>query len=198
MGSEMCIRDSDWAGMFSSDPFSICVKRHMNNKFKTNLVALLAIVSGSAFGSGTCLGMQDSENEKMAVGTGIVRPVESSHTGAFGAVASAPNESSYFRRELPPIISPSQATASVPPIVSPSQANAASLPPIVSPEKAIKRELETVAKLPKPKLSPKQLGMLTPLADEAPEVDSESVSYTHLRAHETLRYLVCRLLLEKK
>ena len=25
----------------------------------------------------------------------------------------------------------------------------------------------------------------------------ESVSYTHLRAHETLRYLVCRLLLEK-
>ena len=25
-----------------------------------------------------------------------------------------------------------------------------------------------------------------------------SVSYTHLRAHETLRYLVCRLLLEKK
>ena len=27
---------------------------------------------------------------------------------------------------------------------------------------------------------------------------STSVSYTHLRAHETLRYLVCRLLLEKK
>ena len=27
---------------------------------------------------------------------------------------------------------------------------------------------------------------------------SLSVSYTHLRAHETLRYLVCRLLLEKK
>ena len=27
---------------------------------------------------------------------------------------------------------------------------------------------------------------------------SVSVSYTHLRAHETLRYLVCRLLLEKK
>ena len=25
-----------------------------------------------------------------------------------------------------------------------------------------------------------------------------SVSYTHLRAHETLRHLVCRLLLEKK
>ena len=27
---------------------------------------------------------------------------------------------------------------------------------------------------------------------------SKAVSYTHLRAHETLRYLVCRLLLEKK
>ena len=26
----------------------------------------------------------------------------------------------------------------------------------------------------------------------------QAVSYTHLRAHETLRYLVCRLLLEKK
>ena len=26
----------------------------------------------------------------------------------------------------------------------------------------------------------------------------KAVSYTHLRAHETLRYLVCRLLLEKK
>ena len=32
---------------------------------------------------------------------------------------------------------------------------------------------------------------LTPLVDEA-------VSYTHLRAHETDSYLVCRLLLEKK
>ena len=28
--------------------------------------------------------------------------------------------------------------------------------------------------------------------------EQRSVSYTHLRAHETLRYLVCRLLLEKK
>ena len=28
--------------------------------------------------------------------------------------------------------------------------------------------------------------------------DEDTVSYTHLRAHETLRYLVCRLLLEKK
>ena len=28
--------------------------------------------------------------------------------------------------------------------------------------------------------------------------EAGTVSYTHLRAHETLRYLVCRLLLEKK
>jgi len=28
--------------------------------------------------------------------------------------------------------------------------------------------------------------------------EAPTVSYTHLRAHETLRYLVCRLLLEKK
>ena len=42
---------------------------------------------------------------------------------------------------------------------------------------------------------------------EAQEIDTtlalapvtvKAVSYTHLRAHETLRYLVCRLLLEKK
>ena len=30
------------------------------------------------------------------------------------------------------------------------------------------------------------------------DLGADSVSYTHLRAHETLRYLVCRLLLEKK
>ena len=30
------------------------------------------------------------------------------------------------------------------------------------------------------------------------EIVSITVSYTHLRAHETLRHLVCRLLLEKK
>ena len=30
------------------------------------------------------------------------------------------------------------------------------------------------------------------------EIDLDSVSYTHLRAHETVLDLVCRLLLEKK
>ena len=33
--------------------------------------------------------------------------------------------------------------------------------------------------------------------EEAPE-EQYAVSYTHLRAHETDSYLVCRLLLEKK
>ena len=31
-----------------------------------------------------------------------------------------------------------------------------------------------------------------------PDVRTDTVSYTHLRAHETDSYLVCRLLLEKK
>ena len=34
--------------------------------------------------------------------------------------------------------------------------------------------------------------------DDEDDDDSLPVSYTHLRAHETLRHLVCRLLLEKK
>ena len=33
---------------------------------------------------------------------------------------------------------------------------------------------------------------------QAPNRKSTAVSYTHLRAHETGRNLVCRLLLEKK
>ena len=35
-------------------------------------------------------------------------------------------------------------------------------------------------------------------AVRADVVDAEPVSYTHLRAHETVLDLVCRLLLEKK
>ena len=34
--------------------------------------------------------------------------------------------------------------------------------------------------------------------DEIDETSSEAVSYTHLRAHETVLDLVCRLLLDKK
>ena len=36
------------------------------------------------------------------------------------------------------------------------------------------------------------------LADMGIGTRTEAVSYTHLRAHETDSYLVCRLLLEKK
>ena len=38
----------------------------------------------------------------------------------------------------------------------------------------------------------------TGIFDYAIGTSIDPVSYTHLRAHETLRYLVCRLLLEKK
>ena len=43
-------------------------------------------------------------------------------------------------------------------------------------------------------LTGKQCG----LEERAPMCGVPSVSYTHLRAHETDSYLVCRLLLEKK
>ena len=90
--------------MFSPDLFSKCVKRHMNINFKTNLVAMLALASATALGSDSCLGMQDSANFNMAVGTGIVKPRESSHAGAFGAVAPAPDTGHYYRANNPPPI----------------------------------------------------------------------------------------------
>ena len=37
-----------------------------------------------------------------------------------------------------------------------------------------------------------------PLFERAAAVNTDPVSYTHLRAHETVLDLVCRLLLEKK
>ena len=41
--------------------------------------------------------------------------------------------------------------------------------------------------------------LISQQAYRLPQTQSDdAVSYTHLRAHETLRYLVCRLLLEKK
>ena len=45
------------------------------------------------------------------------------------------------------------------------------------------------------------IGMLTPISADGYDVylyDQAAVSYTHLRAHETVLDLVCRLLLEKK
>ena len=38
----------------------------------------------------------------------------------------------------------------------------------------------------------------TTIGDHPAGLEPESVSYTHLRAHETPEHLVCRLLLEKK
>src|SRR5665213_3737327 len=43
-----------------------------------------------------------------------------------------------------------------------------------------------------------QANVRYPASVEAAMRDSHAVSYTHLRAHETGRNLVCRLLLEKK
>ena len=43
--------------------------------------------------------------------------------------------------------------------------------------------------------SPREQGAM---GGATPHKGLKAVSYTHLRAHETLRYLVCRLLLEKK
>ena len=42
------------------------------------------------------------------------------------------------------------------------------------------------------------ISVLKSLVEVMPNEDFISVSYTHLRAHETDSYLVCRLLLEKK
>ena len=47
-----------------------------------------------------------------------------------------------------------------------------------------------------PDSPPAKVGV--PIADLNTGMFAMPVSYTHLRAHETLRYLVCRLLLEKK
>ena len=62
-------------------------------------------------------------------------------------------------------------------------------------------------------VAPAALGLMAPVAANADSaftstttlggnafftVGSVAVSYTHLRAHETDSYLVCRLLLEKK
>ena len=47
------------------------------------------------------------------------------------------------------------------------------------------------------KVPPNDLKRIVELATNA-KIEFEAVSYTHLRAHETVLDLVCRLLLEKK
>ena len=44
----------------------------------------------------------------------------------------------------------------------------------------------------------KDPGLTAKGVEEAKSAGIQSVSYTHLRAHETPEHLVCRLLLEKK
>ncbi len=128
----------------------------MNINFKTNLVALLAIVSGTAFGS-TCYGVQRTASEEMPVGTGVVLPVERSHAGAFGAVVPATDSSAYYRpQNLPPIVSSSEATNSV--------------PPIVTPNRTLREEVNLAQKLPAPKYRPQKSSMLAPIAAEEPVV----------------------------
>ena len=45
---------------------------------------------------------------------------------------------------------------------------------------------------------PDTQGKIAADMDHDGDVDQDAVSYTHLRAHETVLDLVCRLLLEKK
>ena len=150
--------------MFSPDLLSICVKRHMNINFKTNLVAMLALASATALGPDTCLGMQNPANANTAVGTGIVQPVESSHAGAFGAVVPAPDTSNYHRSsKLPPIVSPSQASNK--------------LPPIVTAQQQIQNE-PVAAKLPAPKPRPKKTALLAPIKPTQPKSEAPGIDPT--------------------
>src|SRR5665647_3879934 len=48
------------------------------------------------------------------------------------------------------------------------------------------------------RMPPGEVFMDSELSPGESPIDVNSVSYTHLRAHETDSYLVCRLLLEKK
>ena len=57
---------------------------------------------------------------------------------------------------------------------------------------------ETVLTLSVPAANADDVGMRPPISRDEVEDLFEPVSYTHLRAHETVLDLVCRLLLEKK
>ena len=135
----------------------------MNINFKTNLVAMLALASATALGANTSWGMQNSANADSAIGTGIVRPVENSHSGAFGAVVPAPDTGSYHRRnKLPPIVSPSQASAKLPPIVTAKRAT----------------PIKPIAAKPAPKFQPKKLVMLSPIETSKPKNKAPGIDPT--------------------
>ena len=107
----------------------------MNQNFKIKLVAILATLSGSAWG--TCHGMQVDGTSTEPVESGVVRLAEPTYDGSFGAVKVAHPQDEYrSNAELPPIVSaveanhhsPQQQPAVLPPIVSPFNSNE---PPIV-------------------------------------------------------------------
>ena len=136
--------------MFSLDLISKCVKRHMNTNFKTNLVAMLALAT-TALGSDTCLGMQSYASADRAIGTGIVQP--------------APDDGGYHqRRDLPPIVSPSQ--------VSPSQSSA-ELPPIVSTP-----SVPSATNLSSAKFQRKKMVLLSPIESSKPTTEAPSIDPT--------------------
>ena len=121
----------------------------MNINFKTNLVAILAFATATALGSDPCLGVQSHGNaNSAAIGTGIVKPIASSHPGDIDAAASAPENDYFRRRELPPIVRPSQAKTELPPIVNARQAN------------------EPVAKRRAPIFRPEKVGVLAPIKQQ--------------------------------
>ena len=61
-----------------------------------------------------------------------------------------------------------------------------------------KRQIHHVFNLPRVPAGAYQLLVKTDANEEVREGSLNAVSYTHLRAHETVLDLVCRLLLEKK
>ena len=147
--------------MFSPDLISKCVKRHMNINFKKNLVAMLAVASATAFAPDTCLGMQNSANSSMAVGTGIVKPVASSYAGAFGSVVPAPDTGSYYRdSSLPPIVSSAQSSPELPPIVTAPQ---------------VVQAKPLAANLSSPKFQRKNSVMLAPIEPSKPKIEVSTI-----------------------
>ncbi len=131
----------------------------MNKNFKTNLIALLAIVSGTSCGS--CFAFQDSSSVNHT-NSAVVQNTDNTPIGAFGAVvlAVAPSENQP-KKVAPPIVSQSPAVtpniatgAELPPIVSQSSARtpnvtaSTDLPPIVSQSPAAPLDSATSTELP--------------------------------------------------
>mgnify|MGYP003381566963 CR=1 FL=1 len=61
-----------------------------------------------------------------------------------------------------------------------------------------KRQIKHCAEVTEPDVDCLRDGVVRSYAIRVAQVELVTVSYTHLRAHETVLDLVCRLLLEKK